>query len=194
MKFKEGDRVEVIWRSELHQGVVAHISEITNELNIKPDFTSQGTILFNQNQVRKVKLVKVPQFVADWIKYCEKHCWGLVEALEDTYESSCMPEEVMDWFEDCRENQEFFARAWLDGYEVEQEPMYYIKVIDSRFGYINLNLQTGAYSTSTDNDVVGFKTKFTEKEIKELDGRYWAFAVPVEEVNPELLGGQNETN
>ncbi|HDU7279972.1 TPA: DUF1642 domain-containing protein [Listeria monocytogenes] len=138
MKFKEGDRVEVIWRSELHQGVVAHISEITNELNIKPDFTSQGTILFNQNQVRKVKLVKVPQFVADWIKYCEKHCWGLVEALEDTYESSCMPEEVMDWFEDCRENQEFFARAWLDGYEVEKEPLYYVRFFDGGLGFLNI--------------------------------------------------------
>lgn len=70
----------------------------------------------------------------------------------------------------------------MDGYEVEQEPLYYIKVIDSDFGYINLNLQTGGYTTSTNGESGGFKTKFTEQEIKELDERYWQFKVPVEEV------------
>ncbi|MBF2396032.1 DUF1642 domain-containing protein [Listeria seeligeri] len=55
-------------------------------------------------------------------------------------------------------------------------------LIDSYFGYINLNLKTGAYTTSTNEEPVGFKTKFTESEIKNMDTRYWAFAVPVEEV------------
>ncbi|PDE76315.1 DUF1642 domain-containing protein, partial [Listeria monocytogenes] len=58
------------------------------------------------------------KFVADWIEYCEKHRWGLSEALEDTYENSCMPEEVTDWLADCHENQELFARAWMGDYEV----------------------------------------------------------------------------
>ncbi|HAA5826112.1 TPA_asm: DUF1642 domain-containing protein [Listeria monocytogenes] len=186
MKFKKGDRVEVIWRSELHQGLVEEVIELTDELTdelmVKLAKTPAIYYLFKQNQVSKVELVKVPKFVADWIEYCEKHRWGLSEALEDTYENSCMPEEVTDWLADCHENQELFARAWLDGYEVEQEPLYYIKVIDSRVGYINLNLRTCAYSTSTNEEAFGFKIKFTEKEIKKLDGRYWAFKVPVEEV------------
>ncbi|EHN2739471.1 TPA: DUF1642 domain-containing protein [Listeria monocytogenes] len=181
MKFKEGDLIEVIWRSELYRGAVTRIVEATDEIVVKLAKKPAIDYLFKQNQVSKVKLVKVPEFVADWIEYCKKHCWGLSEALEDTYENSCMPEEVMDWFEDCRENQELFARAWLDGYEIK-EPLYYIKVIDSYFGYINLNLKTGAYTTSTNEEPVGFKTKFTESEIKNMDTRYWAFAVPVEEV------------
>jgi hypothetical protein len=182
MKFKKGDRVEVIWRSELIQGVVAHISEITNELNIKPDFTSQGTILFNQNQVRKVKLVKVPQFVADWIKYCEKHCWGLFEALEDTYENSCMPEEVMDWMENCHENQELFARAWMGGYEVEKEPLYYVRFFDGEVGFLQVYLN-GVRLVGWRNKSEEYKVKFTESEIKEMNEKYWAFKVPVEEVS-----------
>ncbi|EKP7338739.1 DUF1642 domain-containing protein [Listeria monocytogenes] len=181
MKFKKGDHVEVIWRSELYRGAVTQVVEATNEIVVKLAKKPAIDYLFKQNQVSKVELVKLPQFVADWIEYCEKHCWGLSEALEDTYENSCMPEEVMDWFEDCRENQELFARAWLDGYEIK-EPLYYIKVIDSYFGYINLNLKTGAYTTSTNEEPVGFKTKFTESEIKNMDTRYWSFAVPVEEV------------
>ncbi|HAA9000832.1 TPA_asm: DUF1642 domain-containing protein [Listeria monocytogenes] len=182
MKFNKGDLVEVIWRSELYRGAVTQVVEATNEIVVKLAKKPAIDYLFKQNQVSKVELVKVPQFVADWIEYCKKHRWGLSEALEDTYENSCMPEEVMDWFEDCRENQELFARAWLDGYEVEKEPLYYIKVIDSYFGYINLNLKTGAYTTSTNEEPVGFKTKFTEKEIKALDERYWTFAVLVSEV------------
>lgn len=181
MKFKKGDRVEVIWRSELYRGAVTRIVEATDEIEVKLAKKPAIDYLFKQNQVSKVELVKVPQFVADWIEYCKKHRWGLSEALEDTYENSCMPEEVMDWFEDCCENQELFARAWMDGYEVEQEQLYYIIVIDSRFGYINLNLKTGAYITSTNGEFGRFKTKFTEQEIKEMDERFWAFAIPVEE-------------
>ncbi|EAE2754061.1 TPA: DUF1642 domain-containing protein [Listeria monocytogenes] len=182
MKFKKGDLVEVIWRSELYRGAVTQVVEVTNEIVVKLAKKPAIDYLFKQNQVSEVKLVKVPEFAADWIEYCKKHCWGLSEALEDTYENSCMPEEVMDWFEDCRENQELFARAWMDGYEVEQEPLYYIKVIDSYFGYINLNLKTGAYTTSTNEEPVGFKTKFTEQEIKAIDERYWQFKVPVEDL------------
>lgn len=189
MKFKKGDRVEVIWRSELIQGVVARISEITNELDIKPDFTSQGTILFNQNQVRKVELVKVPQFVADWIEYCEKYYWELSEALRPAYKDNPMHKKVMGWFEDCRENQELFARAWLDGYEVEQEPLYYVKLISDSVanagGYLNLNLKSGALWVDTTKGTDLIKTKFTESEIKNMDEKYWAFKVPVEDLEDE---------
>lgn len=187
MKFKKGDKVEVIWRSELIQGVVAHISEITNELGIKPDFTSQGTILFNQNQVRKVKLVKVPQFVADAIDTFQDEGDSLAVAIDyEVYTDALIKELSLDikmrgWLWETS-NQELFARAWMDGYEVEQELLYYIKVIDSDDGYVNLNLKTGEYITASKGNFDDFKTKFTEKEIKKLDGRYWAFKVPVEEV------------
>ncbi|EGP8473071.1 TPA_asm: DUF1642 domain-containing protein [Listeria monocytogenes] len=183
MKFKEGDLIEVIWRSELYRGEVTRIVEATDEIEVKLAKKPAIDYLFKQNQVSKVELVKVPKFVADWIEKKKENGDDLLVALDKNWQG--MEDSVRDWFDAGKERYELFARAWLDGYEVEQEPMYYIKVIDSRFGYINLNLQTGAYSTSTDNDVVGFKTKFTEKEIKELDGRYWAFAVPVEEVEGE---------
>ncbi|EIJ7488524.1 DUF1642 domain-containing protein [Listeria monocytogenes] len=194
MKFKEGDLIEVIWRSELYRGAVTQVVEVTNEIVVKLAKKPAIDYLFKQNQVSKVELVKVPKFVADWIEYCKKHCWGLSEALEDTYENSCMPEEVMDWFEDCRENQELFARAWLDGYEVEKEPLYYVKLGDSGLDYLNVDERTEKKHVSNKEQSPNFRVKFTEKEIKNMDARYWAFAVPVEEVNPELLGGQNETN
>ncbi|EAC4717281.1 TPA_asm: hypothetical protein GI934_00235 [Listeria monocytogenes] len=32
MKFKKGDLVEVIWRSELYRGAVTQVIEVTNEI------------------------------------------------------------------------------------------------------------------------------------------------------------------
>ncbi|HEM0758262.1 TPA: DUF1642 domain-containing protein [Listeria monocytogenes] len=187
MKFKKGDRVEVVLQSELHQGLVVEVIELTDELTdelmVRLDKQPlRVNYLFNQNQVRKVKLVKVPQFVADWIEYCKKHCLVLSEALEDDYENSYMSEAVTDWFEDCRENQELFARAWLDGYEVEQEPLYYVKLADSGLDYLNVNKETGQKHVANNEELTSYKTRFTESEIKDINENYWAFKVPVEEV------------
>ncbi|MBV1603886.1 DUF1642 domain-containing protein [Listeria monocytogenes] len=187
MKFKKGDRVEVIWRSELHQGLVEEVIELTDELTdelmVKLAKKPAIDYLFKQNQVSKVELVKVPKFVADWIEYCEKHRWGLSEALEDTYENSCMPEEVTDWLADCHENQELFARAWMGDYEVE-EPLYYVRFFDGGLGFLNVYFN-GVRLLSCHLGSEGYKTKFTESEIKNIDTRYWDFAVPVEEVEDQ---------
>ncbi|EIZ6555077.1 DUF1642 domain-containing protein, partial [Listeria monocytogenes] len=168
MKFKKGDRVEVIWRSELHQGLVEEVIELTDELTdelmVKLAKTPAIDYLFKQNQVSKVELVKVPKFVADWIEYCEKHRWGLSEALEDTYENSCMPEEVTDWLADCHENQELFARAWMGDYEVG-EPLYYVRFFDGGLGFLNVYFN-GVRLLSCHLGSEGYKTKFTESEIK----------------------------
>ncbi|MCB2702007.1 DUF1642 domain-containing protein, partial [Listeria monocytogenes] len=98
------------------------------------------------------------------------------------YEDSDMSAEMYEWLISSADNQELFARAWMGEYEVEQEPLYYIKAIDSYSGYVNLNLKTGTYTMSTNGEFDGYKTKFTESEIKNIDTRYWDFAVPVEEV------------
>ncbi|EHU8535118.1 DUF1642 domain-containing protein [Listeria monocytogenes] len=182
MKFKKGDRVEVILQSELHQGLVVEVIELTDELTdelmVRLDKQPlKVNYLFNQNQVRKVKLVKVPKFVADWIEYCEKYYWELSKALRPTYEDNCMPKEVTGWFEDCRENQELFARAWLDGYEVEQEPLFIMPVPYSVLPvhyYINRL------------DEISFKQgnaqKFTWNEIEKYFPEITKYAVKVKEV------------
>ncbi|WP_346417783.1 DUF1642 domain-containing protein [Listeria monocytogenes] len=186
MKFKEGDLIEVIWRSELYRGAVTRIVEATDEIEVKLAKKPAINYLFKQNQVSKVELVKVPKFAADAINTFKEKEYDLAVAINyETYTDELIKELSLDrkmrgWLWETS-NQELFARAWLDGYEIK-EPLYYIKVIDSYFGYINLNLKTGAYTTSTNEEPVGFKTKFTESEIKNMDTRYWAFAVPVEEV------------
>lgn len=177
MKFKKGDLVEVIWRSELYRGAVTQVVEVTNEIVVKLAKKPAIDYLFEQNQVSKVELVKVPQFVAVWISHCER--WELWNAMD--YGIDSMSEDVREWLFKAHDNQELFARAWLDGYEVEQEPLYYVKFFDGGLGFLNVYF-TGVRLLSCHLGSEGYKTKFTEQEIKELDERYWQFKVPVEEV------------
>ena len=68
--------------------------------------------------------VKVPQFVAKKIGYFKKtDDWDLFQAMDSLFGDK----EIREWLED-KNNQETFARAWLDGYEVEKEKRYLVKI------------------------------------------------------------------
>lgn len=97
----------------------------------------------------------VPQFVADWIEKCKSEKRRLHESLTYT------PFGVNGWISNPK-NQEIFAQAWINGYEVEKEPKYTVK-IKSVNQYLVRN---------TDEDFLGFlqsrlKSKFTRKELEE---------------------------
>ncbi|EHP9606845.1 DUF1642 domain-containing protein, partial [Listeria monocytogenes] len=161
MKFKKGDLVEVIWRSELHQGLVEEVIELTDELTdelmVKLAKTPAIYYLFKKNQVSKVELVKVPKFVADAIGTFQDEGDSRAVAIDyEVYTDELVKELSLDrkmrgWLWETS-NQELFARAWMGEYEVEQEPLYYIKAIDSYSGYVNLNLKTGTYTMSTNGE------------------------------------------
>lgn len=63
--------------------------------------------------------VTIPHFVADWIEECKAKEKSLLKSLLYT------PEGVNSWV-DNSENQEAFAKAWLFGYEVEEEKRYLV--------------------------------------------------------------------
>ncbi|EDN7373573.1 DUF1642 domain-containing protein, partial [Listeria monocytogenes] len=168
MKFKKGDRVEVIWRSELYRGAVTQVVEVTNEIVVKLAKKPSIDYLFEQNQVSKVELVEVPKLVADWIEKKKENGDDLLVALDKNWQG--MEDSVRDWFDGEKERYELFARAWLDGYEVEKEPLYYVQLITIFLGYLNeRNDGRRSLSDSVQNDI--FKTQFTEAEIKEMDER-----------------------
>lgn len=86
-------------------------------------------------------------------------------------------------------NPETFMRAWLIGYEVEKEPLYRVIMPNPQAKNGNvLVLRKTQQGTITVNKVKAFTAlhgeglDLTEDEIKSVDERYWAFAVPVEEV------------
>lgn len=131
----------------------------------------------------KVQKVVVKEFVAEWF---EEHKNSLNDSLWDltiqTNENSQNKDKKLTafekWFINFEYSYEYLIRM-KNGYEVEKEPLYQIQFPGTSWG---------AYLTKADNgDLVIFQnttsgSAFTETEIKTIDERYWAFAVPVEEV------------
>ncbi|MEE5608730.1 DUF1642 domain-containing protein [Streptococcus pneumoniae] len=82
-------------------------------------------------QLGEPQPVKVPQFVADWIRKCKmfKHfAVSLSFALQPiVWEENGLSHECIEWLMDAN-NQELFALAWLNGYEVEKEKRYFVKI------------------------------------------------------------------
>lgn len=72
----------------------------------------------------------VPKFVAEWIEYAKKKGDSLAISFKPWNLYGVEYSKADRWIED---NQETFARAWIDGYEVEKEPMYRVKLGEGYF-------------------------------------------------------------
>lgn len=127
----------------------------------------------------------VPQCVADWIKKCKmfkNFAVSLSFALQPSvWEANSLSGECIEWLMDA-ENQETYARAWLDGYEIEKEPRYTVKVkghLGQYLGkyYLNGKELTPQFTRTQYSE----GSNFTRTEL-ELTGFGWVFDCPGVEV------------
>ncbi|VKT33583.1 phage protein [Streptococcus pneumoniae] len=125
-------------------------------------------------QLDKPKPVKVPQCVAEWIEEARKACKDVVELFEFDFTN----DEVGKWFMQERPF-DLVARAWLDGYEVEEEKRYTVVTkATKQLLYYNAMDKKLFFSMG------GLATKFTRKQLEEA-GVGWMFDCPgieIEEV------------
>lgn len=188
MRFKKGDKVEFIYRNKKIVGVINSI--YPEKQAVEVIVNGCLNVSFPDKAIAKVEepeLVVVSKLVGDFLEnHSKEDGHTLHDLLCDLLTSrASLDENVYDWImENNNENGELLARAWLDGYEVEKEPLYYVKFVDANNGnkcYLNVRSDgCKTLNNRVQNDI--FKTQFTEAEIKEMDERYWQFAVPVEEV------------
>lgn len=122
--------------------------------------------------------VKVPAFVAEKMKRYKSALWMLSSEYFDT-SSEVDSDELANWID---QNSEKFFRAWLDDYEVEEEPKYRVlfpcdkRKTGHQFSYL---MKDGRQCYCSDLETI---PELTESTIKSIDERYWPFAVPVEKV------------
>lgn len=127
-------------------------------------------------QLDEPQPVKVPQVVADMIEGARGQSVELEDAFEYAREVATI--EFREWFRKL-ENRNNFARAWLDGYEVEKEKRYFVKITAAEQYLVRVE----------DENFLGFlqsrlRSKFTRKELEEA-GFGWVFDCPgieIEEV------------
>ena len=123
--------------------------------------------------------VTIPQFVADWIEECEEKEKTLLNSLLYT------PEGVNSWVGNS-DNQELFARAWLDGYEVEKEKRYLVKIIGitNYNSYLNYHKGENKWTIESRVEIDAIRTEHTRKELEQANFG-WVFdceGIEVEEV------------
>ena len=135
-------------------------------------------------QLDEPEKVKVPQFVAEYIKYTRSHDWDLQDAMDSDFIASEEDGNFSDWFY-TDDNMELFARAWLDGYEVEKEPKYIVKLKGVYHGDLGYAEIFNGYSFyNKDRNPSGIKYEHTRKELEEA-GFGWVFdceGIEIEEV------------
>lgn len=126
-------------------------------------------------QLDEPQPVKVPQFVAEKIDYFKKTGdWDLFQAMDYLFGIK----EIREWLED-KNNQETFARAWLDGYEVEKEKKY-IVTLKSSGQKLYYHTEDEDYIFSSYDEVFysGYHTK-TDLEENDMS---WVFDCPGMEI------------
>ncbi|MQQ66934.1 DUF1642 domain-containing protein [Streptococcus mitis] len=125
-------------------------------------------------QLDEPQPVKVPQCVHKYIQEAKEYNWDLQDLMKSIDDEDS--KDLQRWFyHEC--NQETLARAWLDGYEVEEEKRYFVKVKATKH-YISKD-GIGKIFFS-----LAYKESFTKKELEEA-GFGWVFDCPgieIEEV------------
>lgn len=154
------------------QEFIERMKSLKNIFGNKSEYIKIDAVIELASELDEPQKPVVPQFVADWIEECKNDDFHLFGAMEDI---SSNQKKLDYWFRE-DDNMELFARAWLDGYEVEEEEL--VKVRLKGTGQYLCNDETGLHFQH------GFKTDFT-KEYLEQANFGWVFDCPgieIEEV------------
>ncbi|WP_369351018.1 DUF1642 domain-containing protein [Streptococcus hillyeri] len=131
------------------------------------------------NQIDEPQKVVIPKIVAEWIETARRNedlgFMGLFDFSESTYDE--LSYKVLNWAEEDK-NSEKLARAWLGGYEIEEEKLYTVE-IPNNDGTLVLTSINGRLKL--DHGYKCFPAKLTEEKIREKFNWAWQWAKPVEE-------------
>ena len=137
---------------------------------------NKNTLLGWVKQLDEREKVVVPQFVVDVIEGAREKSPELEDALHYIWGNGS--KKFTEWYKK-KFNRDLFARAWLDGYEVEKEKRYTVKI-----------KAVDQYLVSVkDEKFLGFlqsrlRSKFTRKELEDANFG-WVFdceGIELEEV------------
>ena len=125
--------------------------------------------------------VKIPQVIAGYIEQKKDDDYHLLGAMIEI--RSHKNKEIDEWFEE-DDNTELFARAWLDGYEIEQEKRYHVKIngeIEENLLVYGLGIHRYFFARTYDSSK---RNGHTRKELEEANFG-WVFdceGIEIEEV------------
>lgn len=120
------------------------------------------------DQFDEPQKVTVPQFVANFITEQKKLGNTLSYSID-----ACMSDRVAEWYWD---NSELFALSWINGYEIEKEKRYIVKVkgAEEGYNYLNRRISLDSWFFSGESEPLDFRVKHTQKDLEKA-GFGWIF-------------------
>ncbi|MCP8923134.1 DUF1642 domain-containing protein [Streptococcus oralis] len=147
-------------------------------------YTSMVELFLKElKQLDEPHKVTIPQCVHKYIQEAKEYNWDLQDLMKSIDDEDS--EDLQRWFyHEC--NQETLARAWLDGYEVEEEKKFFVKIkcLSEEYKYLNYFKSCREWLFSEKEETKEYRTAHTRKELEEA-GFGWVFDCPgieVEEV------------
>ncbi len=172
--------------------VVGFMVDATGAREKQIQVSSGETVSIDESFIHKSitpEKVKIPQMVADWIDACKENlAIGLYTAMNpDFLKQWNKSDKLISWVRKIN-NQNLFATAWLDGYEVEKEKKYRVTLLNPNDGHLHLvNLKSNGDNILLFTQKTQFASRSFELSKSEIiaSGFGWVFScegVEVEEV------------
>lgn len=140
-----------------------------------------NVVIEDFKQLDEPQKVMIPRFIADWIVQAKEDGYNIAGAINEAPRGA-----VDDWLE--LENVDIFAEAWINGYTIEKEKRYTVK-IKAILGqyleryYLNNEVLTPQFKRTQPTGRDELPT-FTRKELEQA-GFGWVFdclGIEIEEV------------
>lgn len=125
-----------------------------------------GNQLKDADKVRcELNKVKVKQFVAEIIEYYK----GQNATLYDALREKNFNKQYNEWLMNEQDAYNKVARAWLDGYEVEEDKKFFVKIkcLSEEYKYLNYFKSCREWIFSEKEETKEYRTAHTRKELEE---------------------------
>lgn len=164
------------------QELIEYCESLKGDLNKFINGIDVNKIVKKIEQLDEPQKPVLPQFVADWIDNVKRNglkqknsfCFfeeitsdsSAYTVMYHIFKEGIATKNIRNWVSD---NTDEFARAWLDGYEVEKEKRYIVKVkgVEKGYDYLNYRISLDSWFFSGESEPLDFRTKHTRKELEE---------------------------
>lgn len=143
------------------QELIERIECLKNLFGNKSEYVEIDTVIRLISELDEPQEVEIPIFVADFITEQKKLGHTLSYSID-----ACMSDRVAEWYWD---NSELFALSWINGYTVEKEKRYLVKMkgVDSKTNYLyyGMGSKTWLFKAKLIDGL--FRKSHTRKELEE---------------------------
>lgn len=143
------------------QELIKKYEDLFEKLYAFPIVTING-VIEDFKQLDEPQKVMIPRFIADWIVQAKEDGYNIAGAINEAPRGA-----VDDWLE--LENVDIFAEAWINGYTIEKEKRYTVKMkgMDKELTMFKLDKIRGSWYLGDDIEYSYTKTTHTRKELEE---------------------------